>query len=50
MKISELIKELEELKKKHGDIQVKTQTLNHVWAPDLAIKGIGDYRYVLLNS
>lgn len=50
MQISELIKELEEIEKKHGDIPVKTQTLTHIWDPELTIKGKGEDTYVLLNS
>lgn len=50
MSISELIKELEKLKEKHGDIEVKTQTLTHMWAPELTVKKSGNAEYVLLNS
>jgi hypothetical protein len=51
MRISALIKELEKIKRKHGDVPVKVQTLTHVWDPELSIKGKGmDVDYVLLNS
>ncbi len=51
MKISELIKQLETLKAEHGDIDVKTQTLSHVWAPEPEIRphGAKKAEYVLLN-
>lgn len=56
MKISDLIKQLEAIKAEHGDLPVKTQTLAHIWEPDVRVK---QYRwpskdsatkYVLLNS
>ncbi len=38
MKISELISKLEDLRKEHGDIEVRVQTLSHVWDPDPVIR------------
>lgn len=49
MKISELVKELERLKELHGDIDVKTQTMSHVWDPDPVVRGEGAHRFVLVN-
>lgn len=34
MTLSELITQLEALKKEHGDIDVVVQSLSHIWAPD----------------
>lgn len=48
MKISELIAELEKLKKAHGDVPVRTQTLSHTWAPEPVVRG-KDEKYILLN-
>lgn len=51
MKISELEAELARIKKEKGDIDVKIQTLSHLWNPELKVKvsGIGT-PYLLLNS
>ncbi len=48
MKVSELLKKLEKLKEKEGDIEVAVQTLSHLWAPDPVIRS-GNRKYVLLN-
>lgn len=50
VKISELIEQLEKLKKEHGDIPVKTQSLSHVWSPDITVRGKDKDKWVLLNS
>lgn len=49
MKISELIKELERIKAKNGDIRVLVQSLSHVWEPEPEVRGPKDDEYVLLN-
>lgn len=49
MKISELIAELETIKFKHGDIDVKVQTLTHTWPPEPEVKGTPNDSWVLLN-
>lgn len=51
MKISELIEQLEKLKKEHGDIKVVVQSLSHAWAPEPEIRPHGSKKpeYVLLN-
>jgi len=51
MTISELIKQLEDLKKEHGDIDVKVQTLTHAWAPEPTPRPGPPKaaRYILLN-
>ncbi len=54
MKISDLIAILETIKAKHGDIEVKVQTLSHVWDPDPIVResqtGYGKHLdWVLLN-
>jgi len=49
MKISDLIRELEAIKSKHGDLAVKYQTFSHAWPPEPKIKGEGGYKWVLLN-
>ena len=50
MNISDLIEELEKLKKKHGDIPVRTQSLTHLWDPELVVKSKDKAPYVLLNA
>ena len=52
MKISELIKELEAVKAKDGDIDVVTQSLTHLWAPELKVRRLknGKAEHLLLNS
>jgi hypothetical protein len=52
MKISDLIKLLEQIKTKNGDLEVKVQTLSHIWTPDVEVRRHedGKPRYVLLNS
>jgi len=50
MTISELVKELEKLKKEYGDIQVKTQTMTHIWDPEIRIKNGFNGKYILLND
>lgn len=50
MKISDLIKELEKIKEKHGDIPVYAQTLTHRWTPDLGVRKDGGVTWLLLNS
>lgn len=51
MRITDLIAELERLKKAHGDIAVKVQTLSHTWPPDLTVRKYphGE-KYVVLND
>ncbi len=50
MKISELIQELEDLKKQHGDVKVEVQSLTHHWAPEPVVRDDGFGRkYILLN-
>ena len=50
MKISELVKMLEKLKEKHGDLDVWTETLSHRWAPDPDVRNSGDRKFVVLNG
>lgn len=53
MKISEFIEQLKKLQEEHGDIEVKTQTLSHTWAPEMTVQVTGPLpwnKYVLLNS
>jgi hypothetical protein len=49
MKISELVKILEELKAEHGDVKVLIQSLSHTWPPEPEIKKADRTHYVLLN-
>lgn len=49
MNISELITELERLKKEHGDIQCVVQTLSHIWAPEPTVHKATNGKAVLLN-
>lgn len=50
MTISELIQKLDALKKKHGDIEVKVQTLSHLWEPEPETRPFGrKAEFVLLN-
>lgn len=41
MKISQLIEQLEKIKKEHGDLNVYTQSLTHTWDPDLSLRKEG---------
>lgn len=51
MTISELISKLETLRKEHGDIPVRVQTLSHLWDPNPEIrdKDISPFAWVILN-
>ena len=50
MKISQLVELLEKLKKQHGDIPVKCQSLSHYWEPEPEIRGqLPQSKYILLN-
>lgn len=51
MKISKLIAELEKLKKKHGDIEAKVQTMTHTFDPDITVRTYphGE-KYLVLND
>lgn len=49
MKISELIAELERLKKVQGDLPVVVQTMSHVWAPEPTLRTAASGKVVLLN-
>lgn len=50
MKINELIKQLELLREKHGDIEVKVQTMTHLWAPEPTKRpSTGPAEFILLN-
>lgn len=52
VKISELIKLLEQTKAEDGDINVFTQSLTHLWAPELKVRRLksGAPDYLVLNS
>lgn len=58
MKISQLIAQLEKIKKGHGDLNVYTQSLTHTWDPELTLRkegrlwdgATGKPDSVLLNS
>lgn len=50
MKISELVEELERLKKLHGDIPVRTESLTRTWPPDLVIRRRGFDKFLVLNG
>lgn len=50
MKISDLIKDLEDKKKEHGDIEVRCLTMTHSFPPDLRVKTVGDKKYLILND
>lgn len=49
MKISELIAKLEKLKKKHGDLPVRVQTMDHNFSPEPVIREALSGPVVLLN-
>ena len=50
MKISELVKQLQLLSEKHGDVEVKVQSLTHLWPPEPAKRPFtGPVEYILLN-
>jgi hypothetical protein len=48
MLISELEKELADIKSEHGDIKIVYQSLSHKWPPEPEVRGT-DEKYVLLN-
>lgn len=51
MTISELIAELQKIKEKDGDLNVMTQSLTHLWAPELKVRRThGDKPWLLLNA
>ncbi len=41
MKISQLIAALSKIKDEHGDLNVYTQSLSHVWDPELTLRKDG---------
>ena len=50
MKLSDLIKQLQDLQTKHGDLPVKVQTLSHSWPPEPVARPIGgEPEFILLN-
>lgn len=49
MTISELLKQLEALKEKHGDLPVRVQTLSHLWDPEPVVRKRDGIEWVLLN-
>lgn len=49
MKISELIAKLKDFKASHGDIEVKVQSLSHVWDPEPEVREGRIEYWVLLN-
>lgn len=51
MSISELISKLESLRKEHGDVPVRVQTLSHVWDPEPVIRDKDETSkgWILLN-
>jgi len=48
MKIDELIKELEKIKKEYGNLETRVQSMSHTWPPDPTVRGVVT-KYVLLN-
>lgn len=50
MKISQLIEQLKKLQEEHGDIPVRTESLSHIWPPDLRVKGTDKNKVLILNS
>lgn len=50
MTISDLIKVLETLKKKHGDIQVRWQSMSHLFKPDPTVRTIAGEKVVIVND
>lgn len=50
MTVTQLITRLEELKKKHGDLEVKVQSLSHLWEPEPEPRPFGKKPiFILLN-
>lgn len=49
MKISELIEQLKKTQEENGDLEVKVQTLSHMWSPEVEVRERGTQKYVLLN-
>lgn len=53
MKISELIEKLQKVKEEHGDLDVYTQSLSHMWSPSLDVRNREkppEQRWLLLND
>lgn len=50
MRLSQLIMQLKRLKKEHGDLPVRYQSLTHRWEPEPTVtKTNSDTLFVLLN-
>lgn len=49
MKLSEMIKQLEEAKKKHGDLDVKWEALSHRFEAEVRVVGKGKDKFVQVN-
>lgn len=49
LKISELVAELERIKREQGDIEVVVQTLSHLWAPEPVLRKASSGTVLLLN-
>lgn len=50
MTISDLIARLKEIRKQHGDIQVRIDSLSHTWTPDMAVRERAGEKVLVLNS
>lgn len=50
MKLSVLIKKLQDIKAKHGDIETRVQSLSHTWSPEPELRPNAENpTHVLLN-
>ncbi len=49
-KLSDLIKELERLKKRHGDLPVRVQTLSHLFKPEPTVRDWPGGKVVIVND
>lgn len=47
--ISELILQLENIKKEHGDIPVRVNSMSHTWNVEPEVKERNGIKFVLLN-
>lgn len=48
--ISDLIKTLEAIKKKHGDLPVRVQTLSHLFKPEPTVRDWPGGKVVIVND
>lgn len=48
--ISELIEQLEIIKKEHGDLMVRCESISHMFRPDLTVRTYAGTKILILNG